>query len=305
MPQASLALTPALERILVEAFYPFHFLTADQVTRLLYSPGSQKGVQAHLKRLADASYLDRFPLPTGYHLQPYIYFLGSKGNKYIHDIRGLEIVTLPKLSVLQTRSHTFLMHLLEINNVLITATLLERCNPAVFLQSFEHDVTLKKEPFIATTTQGKKIEVVPDAVLDVRTRLLNSTMKRRRVLWIEVERGTNNDGSILKKLHGIYDVLYRRSFQERVSTPSIRVCYLTTAGEDDVERLRLLARKMLQERHGDHIHENHDDNLLFNFITIPAMGQGEIDVARTFLQSSWLHAFGDTERVPIIDTREV
>ena len=102
-----LAITPPLERILVEALYPFHFLTAKQISQLLYPGTVHKGAQVHLKRLVEAKYVDCFPLPTGYNLKPYIYLLGEHGKKYLRDIRNYEVVKLPKLSVMEKRSNTF------------------------------------------------------------------------------------------------------------------------------------------------------------------------------------------------------
>src|SRR6266516_7946598 len=122
----SFAPTPAMERILCEALYPFHFLTLEQVTRLLYSSGSKNGVGNLLVKLTEAGYLDRFKLPTGFPLQPYVYMLGRKGKKYFEEEKGWDVPKLPTLAVMQARSHSFLMHLLEVNNVIITAKLLER-----------------------------------------------------------------------------------------------------------------------------------------------------------------------------------
>jgi hypothetical protein len=298
MATKDLALTPALERILVEAIYPFHFVTADQVTQLLYAPGALNGVKAHLKRLADGGYLDRFYLPTGYNLRPYVYMLGRKGKEYFQEEKGWEVPKLPKLSVMQTRSHSFLMHLLETNSVIIAAKLLEKRHPSVYLERFEHDMQLKATPFTAITA-GKKISVIPDAVLDVRVRIPNTTKKNRRLLWIELERGTNNERDVLGKLSDIYEVLDREVFQQRYNTYNIKVCYLTTAGNADMERLRRLTRKMLQEKRE---HVSFELNQLFNFLALSPLGN-EIDVRALFLHSSWLHPFGN-EYSPLIEVNK-
>src|SRR5690242_9477793 len=44
---------------ILAAFIRFHYLTAEQVTRLLFSPGSLTYVKARLKLLADNEYLQR------------------------------------------------------------------------------------------------------------------------------------------------------------------------------------------------------------------------------------------------------
>ncbi len=48
----------------LRSFGRFHYLTAKQVTRLFYKPGSFTTVQARLKRLSDNEYLLPLALPT-------------------------------------------------------------------------------------------------------------------------------------------------------------------------------------------------------------------------------------------------
>ncbi len=55
-------LGPADARILA-AHARYFYLTAGQLTRLLYAATSQTYAQARLKRLADAGYLQRISLP--------------------------------------------------------------------------------------------------------------------------------------------------------------------------------------------------------------------------------------------------
>ena len=67
----------ALLKLLGHYFY----LTAAQVTRILYAPTSHTYAQARLKRLADAGYLQRFflPRPTRTGSAPLVYALARKG----------------------------------------------------------------------------------------------------------------------------------------------------------------------------------------------------------------------------------
>ena len=260
-----------------------------------YKQGAYNGIGRHLLKLTDNGYLDRFKLPTGYPLQPYVYMLGQRGRKYFEEELNWDIPKLPTLATMKTRSHSFLMHVLEGNNVIIAAKQFATYNPNASLIRFEHEVLLKKNPLLAISLTGKKIAISPDALLEIEA-------NGRRVLWIEVERGTNNEKYLLEKMHDIYDVFDRRVFQDRVGTNRCRVCFMTTAGYTDVERLRRLARTVLTERLGTAAPQS-KRNLIFNFIDIPAMETGEIDVARTFLQSSWLHPF-HLEHFPILEVKE-
>lgn len=294
--------SPARERILCEAIYPFHYMTLEMIGRLLnYKEAAYNTVGQHLLKLidrkgteeTDKGWLARFKLPTGYGLQPYVYMLGEKGKDYFRTEKEWEVPKLPSWATMQTRSYSFLMHLLEINNVIIAAKCLERYSSNVCLLRFEHDVALKKNPIITTSNNGKKITIVPDAVIEIEE------ASGRRVLWVELERGTNSDKYLLEKMNQIYDVFDRRVFQERVGTNRCRVCYLTTAGQVDVERLRRLARTVLSERKGETAAQS-KRNMIFNFIAIPTMGTGDINVTQTFLLSSWLHPFNQ-EYVAILD----
>ncbi len=185
------------------------------------------------------------------------------------------------------------MHLLEVNNVLIAASNINQYDKELQLLRFEHDIELKKKPLITTATTGKKINIVPDAIIEMQG-------TERRVMWIELERGTNKDSDILAKMHDIYDVFDTRAFQERVQTNRCRVCYLTTAGPADMERLLRLARNVLEEKLGSKASLS-KRNLIFNFIRIHAMGEKDeagkeldINVSKLFLQPSWSNPFGNT-----------
>ncbi len=48
---------------ILEAVYQFHYLTVPQLTRLIYGTKLDHYTNEQLKRLTDAGYLFRFPLP--------------------------------------------------------------------------------------------------------------------------------------------------------------------------------------------------------------------------------------------------
>src|SRR6266496_2443674 len=71
---------------IIQAVARFQYLTAKQVTRLFYSPGSLTRVQEHLMELFQAGYLNRVYLPhlTRFRGSPLaFYHLDAKGYTYL------------------------------------------------------------------------------------------------------------------------------------------------------------------------------------------------------------------------------
>src|SRR4051812_4663718 len=79
------------KHLILEAVGTYHYLTADQLARLLFSPGSLTYVRDHLKELFHAGYLSRlFPptlAPRGAHKA--VYALDRRGYLYL-KAQGLE-----------------------------------------------------------------------------------------------------------------------------------------------------------------------------------------------------------------------
>src|SRR5690348_4760610 len=103
--------TGVLDRILKEAIYPYHLLTARQITRLLHPTaklGNLTTIQARLKALTDAKYLTAAHLPTADGVRPYVYCLGQAGRKILRD-EGFDIDIYFEKADLQTRSYGWFM----------------------------------------------------------------------------------------------------------------------------------------------------------------------------------------------------
>src|SRR5437660_688349 len=82
----SLLLTPRIEEIL--RTISFHrFMTAQDVTRLLYSPASLTHVREILASLSDAKYLSRFQLPhTSRGNTEYVFVLSTRGREFLSSL---------------------------------------------------------------------------------------------------------------------------------------------------------------------------------------------------------------------------
>src|SRR5437899_2784319 len=71
---------------ILSALSQFYFLTAEQVTRLFYSPNSLTYVQTKLKGLTDAGYTHRLFFQQKRPARAtYVYYLARKGLHHLHD----------------------------------------------------------------------------------------------------------------------------------------------------------------------------------------------------------------------------
>lgn len=71
---------------ILQALYTFPYLTANRVTKLLFSPGSLQGVRQHVKELSDARLVHREYLFSQVRSKEYVYWLATSGRR---KLRGL------------------------------------------------------------------------------------------------------------------------------------------------------------------------------------------------------------------------
>ena len=70
----------------LQAILAHRGLTAEQLTRLLYKPGSLTYVRVIAKELADQKYLTRIHFPTvSTGSSPFVYSLGIRGLRYLSE----------------------------------------------------------------------------------------------------------------------------------------------------------------------------------------------------------------------------
>lgn len=96
--------------------YHLHLLTAAQLTRLHYSPGSYKAIRQRLRILADNGYVVIDAIPEKFHRGPNYYTLGSKGIQYLSDI-GLNIDKSIRAAKETSKGYLHIQHLLELIDV--------------------------------------------------------------------------------------------------------------------------------------------------------------------------------------------
>jgi Replication-relaxation len=292
---APFTITGQLDRILQEAIYPYHFLTAPQITRALgYRKGTTTTVQERLKALTDNKYLHSFFLPLAQRQRPFVYCLGLQGKKYLEK-QGLDLEVYYEPNQGEQRTYWFLMHTLELNDVLIAAATLEKSAPDVHLFDFRHDFTLKRDPVIALSKQGKQLHIVPDSFLDFRHTLTQDEgiqKTRRYCFLVELDRGTHSDKRFMQKLQDYLTSFEQEKLAAHFQTKRLTILFVTTAGARRVEKMRELARKVLKG-----VSKDSFTNQMFKFASVPPLMEAPLDPTTIFCSPFWTTAYGEpTER---------
>jgi hypothetical protein len=265
---------------LLRAVYSYQFVTVEQATRLLFSPGSLVYVRAKLRSLAARGYLQRLRLPSsGQGNTPHIYTLARKGIRYL-EAAGFADFARFRPSEQQEHSYLFLRHTLRVNDVLIAGALLGELSPGMVLAEMRHEHTLKRTPVYVDVVSGDKKErigVVPDGWMDFHLR-----GEERMSIVLELDRGTVEERAFKRKLRGL--LAYANGpYQAFFDSEAITIAFATTAGEGRLRRLRAWCEQTLTEDG----RKEHAELLL-----LTSLPEGELDPRRLFLSPVWQQPFG-------------
>jgi hypothetical protein len=146
------------EKILI-ALAEFDYLTAEQLTRLLYAPNSISFVRKKLKALVAAGFV--LALPRRSVTMPRVYTLTSTGSAYaaalgIQDARRVRPVDERD----KARNLLFLEHSLAVSDILISARLLSQTHPGIQLSRMYTERQLKRKIYVDIP---ERILIEPDA----------------------------------------------------------------------------------------------------------------------------------------------
>ncbi|HEU5378099.1 MAG TPA: replication-relaxation family protein [Ktedonobacteraceae bacterium] len=237
-------LTPTLERLLIGdkrdepriGLYHLYKASASQLGRVRrYSPKSIKRVKALLHTLAEHDYVRWDKQPTADYRSPYYYVLGSRGIEYIKSI-GWPISDSYRPYKEIGQNYLQLLHKLGLNDILISAALLKWHAPGCFLASFQLERELAKNPY-HTLWHGKPHRLIPDAFLDLR-QLLDDGRQRRTPVFIEHNRGTEQEEVIRRKGHAYATMMKTGWFREQFTMNSLAVVFTTFEGARRRDQLR-------------------------------------------------------------------
>jgi hypothetical protein len=303
---------PHHDRIL-EAIYRYHFMTVEQVTRLLYSRGTISTVRALLNELAVNKYLLSFhePRPTPVGSTPKIYTLSLQGFNHLKK-QGASVPTRfrePDVEELE-KNYLFLKHNLAVTDFLIAAKVLEKQMPTIQLYGFLHERALKQQPPLTATiekrtpdgeqmidTDGKvalsTIRLYLDGFLDFRLRLPDREKPARFCLLLELDRKTESEADIKRKIRGLLIAVKSGECFKRFGTRNPTVAFVNAVGgEARREQLRAWAEAELKKTK-----EPKYWTEMFVFTDMP--GDGIIDCQQLFLSPVWYMPFSDKPSVLI------
>jgi hypothetical protein len=266
---------PAHESIL-KSLYTYYYLTAKQVCRLHYSPGSFTRVEKLLKELRDNQYLqwDFLPVKRRFGSSPAYYMLARRGVAYLRSL-GFDVSLLPYPSEKRQLKSLFIPHTITVNDFLIAASLLPRVAPDICLYDMRHELLMKR------IVKGP---VIPDGWLDFRRG------NEQICFWLEVDRGTEDVKVFREKIRSQV-TFSKTSYHEVFHTPSITIVFATTAGDLRCKNMLTWTEQTLTE-----IHEAQEADL-FRFGTIP---EGPLDPAWLFFEPFWTAPFSDTP-LPLLE----
>lgn len=261
---------------ILKSLYTYYYLTAKQVCRLHYSPGSFTLVEKLLKELRDNEYVqwDFLPVKRRFGSSPAYYMLAKRGISYLRKL-GFDVGILPYPSEKRELKSLFIPHTISVNDVLIAANLLPRGVSAYSLAKMRHELFLKR------TMKGS---VVPDGWLDFRYG------NEQICFWLEVDRGTEDVRVFRQKIKAML-TFAKMQYQEMFQTPSITIIFATTAGEPRYKHMLSWTEQTLTE-----MQQTHEADL-FRFAAIP---EGEVNPSWLFFEPLWTPPFADTP-LPLLE----
>jgi protein involved in plasmid replication-relaxation len=129
------------------ALATFDYLTANQITRLLYAPSSHAYVRKQLHRLVSAGFV--LPLVGRLVTTPRVYTLTETGYSYMAAL-GMPNSKRVKPTEEQEKAHNlyFLQHTIAVTDVLISAHLLSQTVPGIRLTRLLTERELKRTIYV-------------------------------------------------------------------------------------------------------------------------------------------------------------
>lgn len=215
--------------------YHLHLVTAEQLCRLHYSPGSLTTVKARLKTLVDNGYIQYDRIPSKNPRSPYYYTLAAGGLRYLKK-QGQDILPSARGSKEQDKQYTHITHTLELNNVIIAAATLGLYSDIYRLNSFIHERELKRPEY--------KYDVVPDALLDFRMLLENGKQRRMAVL-LEHDRAYEHINAFKPRIRAYVKMLKAEAYRKLFNVGAVRIAFVTLKGERHAEKMRQWTKEQL------------------------------------------------------------
>jgi hypothetical protein len=260
----------------------FGYLTAEQVTRLLYADSSLAFVRKKLQSLVAQELV--FTLGGRAVNVPLVYTLSGKGRHYVSQL-GTPTTTRFRPAEEREKSANvfFLQHTIAVTDVLISARLLCQRYPNIVLSRMYLERELKRKIYVALDHPGEKVQHIclePDAAVDFITQ---GTWQE--FFHIEVYRTNLREDRFKQKVRAYATYVASPLHQELFQTPSLAIAVFC-ATDPMAQSLKRWTEEVLQALQQPELGEQ-----CFFTSSDPATTSPE----ELFLSPVWEQAFGTTK----------
>jgi hypothetical protein len=224
-----LIVTPRNEEIL-RTVYEYRFVTAQDITMLLFSKGSLTYVRSVLSELsggkdhAERNYLYRFQLPTSQAgNREKVYTLGSLGREFLESL-GLRVYWYFRPYKTERLSRSHLLHNLLLTRFVVAAQSWSRTQADINIIELRLCYDLVRS--IATIQhqeEGSTLSLIPDAWM-----LFERTDGVRFPILLEIDRGSEHREKYQAQLRTRLEFILSGNYEKVFKTPAVIIAYVTT-----------------------------------------------------------------------------
>jgi protein involved in plasmid replication-relaxation len=279
------------EKILV-ALSEFTYLTAAQITKLLYAPSSHSYVQKQLKYLVAGKYV--MPLAHRFVTQPRVYTVTGKGYSALKAL-GVphQIRIRPREEKAKAHNFLFLQHTIAVTDVLIAARLLSQTVPDIALTRMYTERELKRTIYVEIP---EKICIEPDASCEFEITVMSDGKPRTGVDFFHIEVYRNLppvEWRFKQKIKGYVTYALTGQHEELFQTPALSIAVIAAT---DTQQATL--RGWIEEALRD-IGQPEEGEWFF----FCSLDTASVTPEEMFLSPVWQQAFG-TAKTPLIVLEE-
>jgi hypothetical protein len=286
----------AFEKIML-ALAEYEYLTALQVTRLLYAQSSLAYVRKKLKTMVDTSFI----LPLGGRAVnlPLIYTLSSKGRQYAEVLgKPPSRRFRPSEEWEKAENLFFMKHTLAVSDVLIGARLLSQTVPGIVLTRMFTERALKRKIYVAIPEPAKRgrgktqtICIEPDASVDFEIYEAWHEQTWQDFMHIEVYRHLPMETRFKQKVKG-YMVYATTGQHEALFHTSALSIAVFAATDQQAATLKRWTEEVL-----------HDQPQFGEYFLFRSIDTATASPTEMYLAPVWQKAFGEVP-IPLLMLKE-
>ena len=225
----------------------YRYMTALDVTRLLYSPGSLRYVRSLLSQLSGGAdfvnnqYLYRFRLPsvsTGNSER--IYTLGSRGRDFLTREVGVSADWHFRPDKVKHLGYGQLVHNLVLTRFVVSAAAWARQRADFRLAKTRICYELAQAPaVVGVRGEGRKaaLAVIPDAWL-LFEKLQDGKHEKWLPVLLEIDRGTQDQAKFRERVESRIEFIRSGAYRELFETEAVTIAYATTGETPEYRETR-------------------------------------------------------------------